>query len=167
MNVMLAIMVASLCGRMFTLRGEPAVPIERTTPSWRFLKLFTSERWDRYGGAPIEELWSRIDAKSRDLWGFTIEEELQQDWEIESQLLRNFEERQADSPVTRAFRKYHATRKVLIDDFIASPNTYTSTEVLGSSVLRRIASSGDLLSLRSTMRRTDLRPIWLRFFTFK
>jgi hypothetical protein len=120
-------MVASLCGRMFTLADEANIPVERTAPSWRLPKLFTSERWDQYAGASSEELWSRIDAKAKELWGFTIEEELRQDWEIESQIVEKFKARHSDSPVIRAFEKYHATRKVVIDDFIASPKPYIST----------------------------------------
>jgi hypothetical protein len=116
MDVMLAIMVASLCGRVFTLAGEASIPVERTAPSWRLLKLFTSERWDRYAGASSEEVWSRVDAKAKELWGFTIEGELLQDWEIESRLVGEFKARHSDSPVVRAFEKYHATRKVVIDD---------------------------------------------------
>ncbi len=127
MDVMLAIMVASLCGRIFTPAGELGSPHERTAPSWRFLKLYTSERWEQYSGSSSEEIWSRVNAKAKELWGFTIEEELRQDWEIESQLLREFKTIAADSGVVRAFEKYHAARKIVIDDFIASPTQYTST----------------------------------------
>ncbi|NEV00104.1 hypothetical protein [Bradyrhizobium uaiense] len=126
MNLMLAIMVASLCGRVFTLAGEPEIPADRTAPSWRLLKLFTAERWDKYAGASSEEIWARVDAKVKELWGFTVEEELQQDWEIESRLLSGLSSADSESVVVRTFAKYHATRKIVIDDFIASPPTYTS-----------------------------------------
>jgi hypothetical protein len=123
---MLAIMVASLCGRVFTLAGKAPIPPDRTAPSWRLLKLFTAERWDRYAGAESEEIWARVDAKVKELWGFTVEEELQQDWEVESKLLDGFREIDSDSVIIRTFAKYHATRKLVIDDFVASPATYTS-----------------------------------------
>jgi hypothetical protein len=126
MNLMLAILVASLCGRVFTLAGEAEIPADRTAPSSRLLKLFTAERWSKYAGAPAEEIWARVDAKVKELWGFSVEEELQQDWEIESRLLSELKAADPDSVVVRAFAKYHATRKIVIDDFIASPTAYTS-----------------------------------------
>ena len=127
MDVMMALMVASLCGRMFTLPDEPSVPFERTQPSWRLLTLFTSERWAEYAGAEAGELWPLVDAKAKELWGFTIEEELLQDWETEGRLVAEFRARHSDAPVVRAFEKYHSARKRVIDDFIASPTNYTST----------------------------------------
>lgn len=125
-DVMLAIMVASLCGRTFTLTGETNIPSEGDAPSLRFLKLFTSERWDRYAEADIGEVWSRVDAKAKELWGFTIEEELLQDWEIESKLLDTLKSEGGGPPIVSAFEKYHAKRRVVIDDFISSPSRYTS-----------------------------------------
>ncbi|WP_216856448.1 hypothetical protein, partial [Acidisphaera sp. S103] len=127
MDVMMALMVASLCGKMFTLPDEPSVPFERTQPSWRLLKLFTSERWAKYASAEAGELWSLVDAKAKELWGFTVEEELVQDWETEGRLVAEFRARHSDAAVVRAFEKYHNARKRVIDDFIASPTNYTST----------------------------------------
>jgi hypothetical protein len=127
MDVMIAIMVAALCGRAFTLSDEPKIPSERTAPSLRLAQLYTAERWEHYAEASAEEVWTRVDAKANELWGFTIEEELQQDWEIESRLIEQWAVRDSDSSVFRAFQKYHATRRLIIDDFIASPARYTST----------------------------------------